>query len=282
MKSDRLIRFSFDKTDVRGEITHLTQSYQEVIARHRYPSLITRALGELMAATALLSATLKFAGRITLQVRPTGNINLLQAETDEQGQLRAIARYDLDASIHELTFANGQLVIILEPEQGQRYQGITAINGSNIAAALEEYFAQSEQLPSRFWLHADDTQAAGFMIQKFPTSAEVVADADAWDRIHHLASTLRADELLHLEAEEVLHRLFHEEDARIYPEATIRFACNCSKMRIGSALKQLGYDELNTMLTELDKIRINCEFCQQHYSFDRDEVEALFPERNIQ
>lgn len=281
MKSDRLIRFSFDKTDVRGEITHLTQSYQEVIARHRYPSLITRALGELMAATALLSATLKFAGRITLQVRPTGNINLLQAETDEQGQLRAIARYDLDASIHELTFTNGQLVIILEPEQGQRYQGITAINGSNIAAALEEYFEQSEQLPSRFWLFADDTRAAGLMIQKTPTAADVVSDEDAWDRIHHLAATIKREELLDLTMETVLQRLFHEEETRVFPASELSFFCNCSKMRIGSAIKQLGYDELEEMLQDLGKIQINCEFCQQHYSFDREDVNALFPERNI-
>lgn len=282
MNSDRLIRFSFDQTDVRGEITHLHQSYQEVIRRHHYPALIAHQLGQLMAATALLSATLKFAGRITLQVRLGGNISLLQAETNEQGHLRAIARYDQDAEIHELNFIDGQLVITLEPEQGQRYQGITAIEGGNIAAALEEYFAQSEQLPSRFWLFANDEYAAGFMIQKTPTAADVVADEDAWDRIHHLSATIKEEELLNLDAETVLHRLFHEEEVRVFPEEPLSFSCSCSKMRIGSAIRQLGYDELDNMLNELGKIQINCEFCQQHYSFDRDDVEELFPERNPQ
>lgn len=281
MSSDKLLRFSFDQTDVRGEITHLTQAYQEVIRRHQYPSLIAHALGELMAATALLSATLKFAGRITLQIRLMGNISLLQAETNENGQLRAIARYDQGTESHQLNFADGQLIITLEPDNGQRYQGITAIKGGNIAAALEEYFAQSEQLPSRFWLFADDSRAAGLMIQKTPTAADVISDEDAWDRIHHLAATIKREELLDLTMETVLQRLFHEEETRVFPSSELSFFCNCSKMRIGSAIRQLGYDELDEMLQDLGKIQINCEFCQQHYSFDREDVNALFPERNI-
>lgn len=281
MSQDQLLRFSFDKTDVRGEITHLDESFREVIRRHQHPTLVANAIGELMAATALLSATLKFEGRLTLQVRLSGNITLLQAETNEKGQLRAIARYDRDSAEHELNFTNGQLVITMEPAQGQRYQGITAIEGGNIAAALEEYFAQSEQLPSRFWLFADGQQAAGLMIQKTPTAADVVSDADAWDRIHHLAATIKEEELLHLEAETVLHRLFHQEEVRLFPASELSFFCTCSKPRIAAAISQLGYDELDSMLKELGKITINCEFCQQHYSFDRDQVEELFPQRNL-
>lgn len=281
MNQDQLLRFSFDKTDVRGEITHLDESYREVIRRHQYPGIISQALGELMAATALLSATLKFEGRLTLQVRLSGNITLLQAETNEKGQLRAIARYDQNSAEHELNFTNGQLVITIEPAQGQRYQGITAIEGGNVAAALEEYFEQSEQLPSRFWLFADNQQAAGLMIQKTPTAADVISDADAWDRIHHLAATIKEEELLHLEAETVLHRLFHEEDVRVFPASELSFYCTCSKPRIAAALTQLGYNELDSMLNELGTISINCEFCQQHYSFDREQVDELFPERNL-
>lgn len=280
MSSDYLQRFSFDSTDVRGEITHLHDSYQEIIRRHQYPALIATHLGELMAATAILSATLKFPGRLTLQVRLEGNIRVLQAETNEKGQLRAIARYDESAGHHDLNFDNGQLVITLEPEQGQRYQGITAINGGNIAAALEEYFMQSEQLPSVFWLTSDGNSAAGLMIQKIPAGAEQATDPDAWDRIHHLSATVKDEELLNLPPDEILHRLYHEENTRVFPISELSFNCTCSKPRIAKALTQLGYDELNNMLEEMNKISINCEFCQQHYSFNRTEIEALFPERH--
>ena len=282
MNSDQLVRFSFDQTNVRGEIVHLNNSYQEIIHRHRYPSVIAEELGKLMAATAILSATLKFEGRLTLQARLSGNVQVLQAETNEKGQLRAIARYDEHSEEHELIFADGQLAITLEPNQGQRYQGITSIQGGHIAQALEEYFLQSEQLPSQFWLVANEQYSAGMMIQKTPMAADAIVDPDAWDRIHHLAATIKEDELLNLNAETILHRLFHEEHTRVFPATPVSFFCTCSKPRTGNALKQLGYEELDSMLMELSAINITCEFCQQSYSFDRAQVESLFPERNLQ
>lgn len=275
--TDQLQRFSFDNTDIRGEIAHLETAYQEVIRRHNYPPLIAGVVGQLMAATALLSANLKFAGRLTLQMRMQGNITLLQAETNDKGQLRAIARYDESATAADLNFTDGSLVITMEPEQGQRYQGITAIAGGNIASALEDYFAQSEQLPSQFWLAADGQRfATGLMLQKLPTAAGQEADPDAWNRVNHLAGTVKEEELLQLPAATLLHRLFHEEQTRIYPASALSFFCTCSKPRIAAAIAQLGQDELNAMLQEQNKIDITCEFCQQHYSFDQAQVDALF------
>lgn len=275
--ADQLQRFSFDGTNIRGEITHLNDSYREVLKRHQYPDVIARAVGELMAATALMSATLKFAGRLTLQVRLTGNVSLLQAETSEQGELRAIARYDDQLSNDELDFADGQLVITVEPEQGQRYQGITAISSGNIAQALTDYFEQSEQLGSRFWLSCDGDSAAGFMLQKMPASVD--EDPDAWDRLTHLASTIKDEELLQLDFEQLLHRLYHEESVRLYPATALKFLCTCSQERIANALHQLGYDELHSIVSEQGSIAINCEFCQQLYRFESHDVEQLFPER---
>ncbi|TNC91865.1 MAG: redox-regulated molecular chaperone Hsp33, partial [Thalassolituus sp.] len=133
--ADSLQRFSFDHTAIRGELTHLNTSYRDVLKRHNYPPVVARAVGELMAATALLSGSLKFAGRLTLQIRLTGNITLLQAETNEKGQLRAIARYDDLAEQSELKVTDGQMIITIEPEVGQRYQGITLISGGNVAGA---------------------------------------------------------------------------------------------------------------------------------------------------
>ncbi len=278
--ADTLQRFSFDNTNIRGEVAHLNASYREVLNRHQYPGIVAKGVGELMAATALLSANLKFAGRLTLQIRLTGNVSLLQAKTNEKGQLRAIARYEEGTDASELTLTDGQMIITIEPEVGQRYQGITLIKGGNVAGALEDYFEQSEQLGSRFWLACDGSNAAGFMLQQMPSSEG--DDPDAWDRLSHLASTLKDEELLTLNNEVLLHRLYHEEDARIYPGSELSFFCTCSKDRIGSALHQLGKPELLQIVEEQGKVSINCDFCQQAYSFDRAQIEELFPEQNIQ
>ena len=278
--ADSLQRFSFDNTNIRGELAHVNASYREVLKRHQYPTLIAKAVGELMSATALLSANLKFTGRLTLQIRLPGNISLLQAETSDKGQLRAIARYEEGTEESELSFADGQMIITIEPEVGQRYQGITLIKGGNVAGALEDYFEQSEQLGSRFWLACDGQNAAGFMLQQMPS--EEGDDPDAWDRLSHLASTIKDEELINLNNEVLLHRLYHEEQVRTYPASELSFFCTCSKDRIGNALHQLGKDELLQIIEEQGKISINCDFCKQAYSFDKEQVNELFPEQNLQ
>jgi molecular chaperone Hsp33 len=278
--ADTLQRFSFDNTNIRGELAHVNASYREVLKRHQYPPLIAKAVGELMSATALLSANLKFTGRLTLQIRLPGNISLLQAETSDKGQLRAIARYEEGTEESELSFADGQMIITIEPEVGQRYQGITLIKGGNVAGALEDYFEQSEQLGSRFWLACDGQNAAGFMLQQMPS--EQGDDPDAWDRLSHLASTIKDEELINLNNEVLLHRLYHEEQVRTYPASELSFFCTCSKDRIGNALHQLGKDELMQIIEEQGKISINCDFCKQAYSFDKEQVNELFPEQNLQ
>ena len=278
--ADSLQRFSFDNTNIRGELAHVNASYREVLKRHQYPTRIAKAVGELMAATALLSANLKFTGRLTLQIRLPGNISLLQAETSDKGQLRAIARYEEGTEESELSFDDGQMIITVEPEVGQRYQGITLIKGGNVAGALEDYFEQSEQLRSRFWLACDGQNAAGFMLQQMPS--EQSDDPDAWDRLTHLASTIKEEELINLNNDVLLHRLYHEEQVRTYPASELSFFCTCSKDRIGNALHQLGKDELMQIIEEQGKISINCDFCKQAYSFDKEQVNELFPEQNLQ
>lgn len=278
--ADQLQRFSFDDVAIRGEVAHLNQAYQDVLSRHQYPQPIAVAVGKLMAATAMLSANLKFKGRLTLQIRLPGNISLIQAETDEQGQLRAIARYDENQPSEELSFEDGQMVITIEPDQGQRYQGITLIEGGDVAAALEEYFVQSEQLASRFWLMCDGQQAAGFMLQQLP-SKRTDDDIDAWDRVSHLAATIKQQELLELANEELLHRLYHEENVRVYPASALSFHCTCSRDRLANALHQVGKTAISEMIEESGHIDVNCEFCQQHYRFDETDMSELFPENNL-
>ncbi|MGB1091664.1 MAG: Hsp33 family molecular chaperone HslO [Oceanobacter sp.] len=278
--TDELQRFSFDQAPIRGEIVHLQTSLSDALDRHTYPRAVAIELGELMAAAALLSANLKFEGRLTLQVRLPGPVSLLQAETDHQGKLRAIARYDENLIDTDIQFGKGQLVITLEPEQGQKYQGITLIEGGDISAALVNYFEQSEQLSTRIWLTCDGQQSAGFLLQKLPASS-ADKDEDAWSRITHLASTIKDDELLGLDNEVLLHRLYHEEVVRTYPATPLSFQCTCSRPRLEVALRQLGKEEVTKMIHETPVISINCEFCLQQYDFSQDDLGSIFPHQQL-
>lgn len=291
MATDQLQRFLFDYTPIRGEIVQLQATYRDAIANHDYPAAIERLLGELLAACALLTATIKFDGTLSMEIRSEGTLRLLMAESNpgasERAQrLRGVARFDAEAladiddqSLQTLT-GDGHVVITLDPEEGTRYQGIVALDQPSIAGCLEQYFAQSEQLPTRLWLAANDQHAAGLLIQKLPASEDAAqessaSDGDAWDRIKHLADTIRGDELTGLDAEQVLHRLFHEEQARVFEPAPVKFSCSCTRERFGRALHQLGAAELRSVLEEQGQIETQCHFCNTWYIFTPADVEAL-------
>ncbi|MGN8198651.1 Hsp33 family molecular chaperone HslO [Salinisphaera sp. RV14] len=289
MAADQLQRFLFDGTAVRGEIAQLESTYHEALANHDYPEPIQRLLGELLAACALLTATIKLDGTLGIEIRGNGAVSLLMAESNpgnhERAQrLRGIARFDPDAvaaladtSLHGL-LGDGKVVITLDPREGRRYQGIVALDQPSIAGCVETYFAQSEQLPTRLWLAADDQGAAGLLLQKLPAesiSLAADADLDAWDRLNHLAATITDDELTGLDARDVLYRLFHEEQPRLFDPAPVMFACTCSRERFGVALHQLGADELRGLIKERGEIETQCHFCNTTYVFSPADVEAL-------
>lgn len=276
---DSMQRFTFDNTDVRGELVGLQKSLSDVLSKHDYPEALKIELGKLMAASTLMSATLKYEGRLCLQVRLPGDVSLIQAETTDTGEIRAIARYDESKSIEEIELIGGQLVITLEPAVGKPYQGVVPLDSNKLNESLEFYFSQSEQLGSRFWLECDGTIASGFMLQQLPASEQ--GDADAWDRLSHLASTLKPEELLTLDNETLLHRLYHEEDVRIYDQEPLRFACTCSKERIGNAIHQVGFEDLMGVIAEQGKVSVDCQFCLQHYSFNKEQIANLFPEKKL-
>jgi molecular chaperone Hsp33 len=278
---DSMQRFTFDETDVRGELVGLHKSLAAVLSKHQYPQALQFELGKLMAASALLSATLKYDGRLCLQVRLPGDVTLIQAETTNSGEIRAIARYDESKQdeIETVELAGGQLVITLEPAVGKPYQGIVPLDSNHLNEALEHYFQQSEQLGSRFWLECDGVIASGFMLQQLPSSEQ--GDPDAWERLSHLASTLKEEELLQLNNETILHRLYHEEQVRIYDEEKLHFACTCSKERISTAISQVGYEELMDVIAEQGKVSVDCQFCLQHYSFNTEQIGDLFPEKKL-
>ena len=277
---DQVQRFMFDNTAVRGELVQLHQSYQEVLLRHNYPAAIERLLGELLAAAALLTATVKLEGTLTLEARGQGEVSLLMAEcnTGVQGgdQLRAIARYQGEPQGQTLTelLKGGHLVITLDPYEGNRYQGIVALDQETLTACLEGYFASSEQLPTRLWLAADNFSAGGLLLQRLPDDAHN-KDPDAWVRIGHLAATLSNNELLHLDQATILHRLFHEETLRVFEPHQLKFGCTCSRERISKALASLGEEELKQALEEQGKLETQCHFCNSLYVFTKKDLPEL-------
>lgn len=278
--TDQIQRFLFDDTNVRGEIVTLEAAYREVLDKQPYPAPVNRLLGELLAAAALLTETVKLDGTLSMEVRGEGPVSLLMAESNPGGELRAIARlsetHDLpgdDAGFREW-LGEGRIVITLEPRDGNRYQGIVALDADDLASCLEEYFFRSEQLPTRLWLAADGQRAAGLLLQQLPNDA-ANKDPDAWERTVHLAATLRNDELLGLQQRDLLFRLYHEETTRVFTPKGLRFGCTCSRERIAQALYSLGAEELRHILEEQKAVDTQCHFCHTRYHFAAAEIEAL-------
>ncbi|MCW8887132.1 MAG: Hsp33 family molecular chaperone HslO [Motiliproteus sp.] len=278
---DQIQRFIFDNTDVRGVLVGLEESYQEVLATQAYPIKIASLLGEMLAAVGLLSSTLKFEGRLSLLARGSGPITTLMAESNHQRDLRAIARWEGGIPEEEglaSILGQGQLAITIEPDKGNRYQGIVPLQQSTLAGCLEDYFQQSEQLETRITLAADGSRAAGMLLQVLPAS-EQSADKDSeienWNRIAHLGSTLSSRELLQLENSELLHRLYHEEQVRMFEEEPLRFGCDCSRERSLQILKTMNSSDLEEMLETEGSINMDCQFCNTRYSFDRTSIAEI-------
>jgi len=274
--NDRLHRFIIENTNVRGEIVHLNATWQAILQRAEYPETVRAILGEALAACALLAATIKFDGSLILQIRGNGPLHLLVVQATSEGSMRGIARWQGDVPEHNLKsiFGDGQMVITIEQPEGNPYQGIIALEGEHINEAIETYFQQSEQLNTKLWLCSRNNSCAGFLLQEMP--GEKTDDKDAWQRAVHLASTITNQELIQLSTKKVLHRLFHENDVRLFESEPLCFRCTCSRESISSMLLSLGAEESSNIIEEQGKIAVDCEFCNAHYEFDKIDIEALF------
>jgi molecular chaperone Hsp33 len=275
--SDSLQRFILESTPVRGEIVHLDATWRAVLERRDYPEALRNLLGEMMAAGALLSATLKFDGAMIMQMQGEGPVKLLVVEVTSEQTMRATAKWDGDVAEGDLKslLGNGRFVITIVPNEGkQTYQGIVSLTGGTVAQVLEHYMLQSEQLETRLWLACDPRQAAGLMLQKMPGAQ--TRDADAWNRAVKLGETITAQELLRLPARDIVHRLYHEEDVRIFDPRPVAFRCSCSRERVTSMLRMLGREEVQSIINEREKIDVECEFCGRKYSFDAVDAEQVF------
>ncbi|MFI2812060.1 MULTISPECIES: Hsp33 family molecular chaperone HslO [Microbulbifer] len=283
--SDQLERFIFSHHDIRGQVVTLTDAYREVLENNQLPAPVALVLGEFLAAACLLSTTLKFEGLLSLQARGDGDVPLLLAECTHHSDLRGIAKLadgaqiEEGASLRQLVGKRAALAITVEPEQGERYQGIVPLEKDTLAECLEDYFTQSEQLATRFWIESSPDTVGGIMLQVLPgnNAASAAENEDAWETAQHLAETVTADELHSLPHEQLLTRLFHQLTPAALGTANIRFRCSCSRERSARALVAMGPEEVYQLLEEQGgEIIADCQFCNARYRFDGDDIESLF------
>lgn len=276
---DSICKFIFEQADVRGELVQLERSYTDIINIHQYAPGVSRVLGEFVAAAVLLSTTIKFEGRLILQAQGKGEIPLLMAECSNTLSVRAIVRgaEQATATAFSELLRDGHLAITIEPLVGQRYQGIVSLEGDTLAACLEGYFRNSEQLETRLWLACDGTHAAGLLLQQLPEQrvADETLRADQWQHLCTLAETVTSHELLLAAPQSLLHHLFHEDPLRLFPPQPVSFACSCSRERCLQALISLGAEQLESLLQEQQPVVMDCEFCNQHYEFGRKDFEPV-------
>jgi molecular chaperone Hsp33 len=273
-QSDLLRRFLFEEFGVRGLWVRLTDSWQTA-QQHQNCGLNEQLqLGQALAAVVLLSSTIKYDGSLILQAQGDGALKTLVAQATNDRKIRGLIRGSVPVNTGSLQdmFGEGRLVITISSENAEPYQGIVALEGKNLAAALETYFEQSEQLNTRLWLIADSTEAVGLLLQELPSQQP---DNSDWERINILANTITHQELLGLDCEDLLYRLFHQEKVRVFDGEPVAFDCSCSRSKIENVLRLLGGQELDSILEERGHIEVNCEFCNKLYQFDQIDVEHL-------
>lgn len=284
MAHNVLNRYLFEDLSVRGELVQLSDEYQRIISSKEYPTPLKTLLGELLVSATLLTATLKFEGSITMQLQGDGPVSLAVINGDNDQKVRGVARWEGDikddASIHDM-MGKGYLVITIEPKNAERYQGIVALEGDNLAEILEGYFANSEQLKTRLWIrtgeHQGKPQAAGMLIQIMPDGKGSPED---FEHLEQLTDTVKDDELFSLEANELLYRLYNQEKVRVFEPQPVVFHCGCSREKSGAAIVTLERKEVNDILAELGSISLHCDYCGTNYSFDQAQVEELFAQAN--
>ena len=278
---DQLGRFLLPDAGVRGVHVRLDDAWREIRSHAEYPPAVAELLGEAAAAAALFTGHAKVDGRLSVQLRGEGALRTLFAECTAAGTLRGIAQLgegEVSRSLRDAA-QDGVLAITIENagtggREPVRYQGLVALSADTLAGAFEDYFRQSEQLPTRLLLAADGRQAAGLMLQKLPGDG---GDADGWDRASLLFDTLGSDELLTQPADVLVHRLFHQDAPQWLGRKPLRFACSCSRERVAAMLVSLGREEVDAAVEAGDGVaEVRCEFCGQTYRFEAAEADALF------
>ncbi|MDM1718726.1 Hsp33 family molecular chaperone HslO [Acinetobacter towneri] len=287
--SDLRQRFFIEDSPVRGEVVHLEEALQTILKQRDYVPAVQVLLGEMLCATALLASTLKIKGRISLQIQASGTFKWAMAECNHLGEVRALADYEQDprflsaedSSTVLKSLVSPVLFINIEPEFGERYQGIVPLDKANLAECLMQYYDLSAQIPTRIVLASNAKRAGGLLIQLLPRNSEEEqqrVDEDLWPRVTMLTETLKAEELTDLDVNEILYRLYNEEQVRLPEVEALRFGCTCSKERCANALMQIGVAAVRETLEHQNPITMDCQFCSTQYSFSAEEALGLFGE----
>lgn len=280
MQQDLLHRYLFNELDVRGELVQIESAYNEMIADHNYPDPVKALLGELLVATCLLTATLKFEGEIAVQLQGDGPVKYAVINGDDKQNMRGIARLQSEitgTTVKEL-IGQGYMVITITPEKGERYQGIVPLEHDTLSECIESYFEQSEQLKTRLWFATDTTEgsakACGLFLQVLPVDKQ--KSIEDFAHLEALSNTIKNEELLHLDANTVLTRLYHEDNPRVFEPQAIKFKCGCSRDKTITALVNIGQEEPLKDVAEKGTVNINCHYCLKEYVFNEQDIKSIF------
>ena len=284
--TDTLNRYLFDNMHVRGELVQLSKSYQSIIKSHNYPVGVRILLGELMAATCLLTATLKFEGDITVQLQGDGPVGYMSVNGDNNQKMRGIAKVvetekANNASSLQALLGKGNMIITVKPNQGEAYQGIVALDKPTLAQCFSHYFEVSAQIPTQVWLFSDDDkqQVAGSLVQLLPdgdgSSENLAKQQNDFEHIAQLTNTIKADEIFSLEAQALLYRLYHQEKVSLFEPQTVSYQCGCSSNKCLAAIAQIEASEIETILDEQGKISMTCDYCLTTYDFFTEQLKSF-------
>ena len=274
---DQLHRYLFENVAVRGELVNVSETWREIVKSNDYAEPVKVLLGELLVATSLLTATLKFDGDITVQLQGDGPLTLAVINGNNKQELRGVARVKEDAtiaagsSLKEMV-GNGYLVITISPEKGERYQGVVGLEADTLAGCLEDYFMRSEQLPTRLFIRTSEQGAAGILLQVLPAQEP---NPEEFNHLVTLTETVKSEELIELPATDVLWRLYHQEEATVFDPSPVSFKCTCSFERCGEVLSTLPDEEVDQILEEDGKIDMHCDYCGSHYIYDAVDIAAI-------
>ena len=278
--SDSFQRFIFERLDIRGAFVQLETSWQAMQHGRAYARPVLELLGQTTAVTTLIGSQLKTPGRLTFQLQGEGPVSLLVVDCDEQLRLRGMAKADpiLNKTSATELIGDGRLLLTLQTNEAPKpYQSFVPIEGDDVSAIFENYLARSEQQPTRLFLFADGDRACGLFLQKLPeTPGQHEQDEDGWNRVQQLAATIRPDEFA-LPAAELLHRLFAEEDVRLFEPHPVVYHCPRDEEKVRGALLSLGRDEVQAILDEHGEIRVQDDICNHEYLFGEEIIEELFP-----
>ncbi len=278
IEADNLQSFIFETGPVKGQIAHLNETYLAILNQRAYPKAVRGFLGEAMLSCLLLASSIKFEGVLSLQFQGDARLPLLLVQCDSNKNIRAYAKHqaDLADEAYQQAFLDGKMALTINhAKHTQAYQSIVPIQSISMADNLTHYFIQSEQIVTKVWLWTAEQAVTGILLQLMPGHSSSERE-NFWQYALHIGQTLTAEELFELSNDVVLHRLYHEEELRLFDRQAVRFQCHCTPVKMQQVLVTLGALEIEEILKEHGVVEVNCQFCNSNYRFDAVDIGLLF------